>query len=104
MTDHAILRKSGLKVSTPRSPWKIRDKVNCVNTAVLDGEGTRRLKIHPTCRETIKSLRTLVYDANGLPNKKLGVDHMFDALGYLCLQKFNLNKHGKLGTTDFRVW
>ena len=104
LTDHAILRKAGLKVSTPRSPWKIRDKVNCINTAVLDGEGTRRLKIHPTCRETIKSLRTLVYDANGLPNKKLGVDHMFDALGYLCLQKFNLNKHGKLGATTYRVW
>jgi len=104
LTDHAILRKAGLRVSTPKSPWKIRDKVNCVNTAILDSTGARRLKIHPSCRETIKSLRTLVYDQSGLPNKKLGVDHMFDALGYLCLMKFNLNKHGKLGTTDFRVW
>ena len=104
LTDHAILRKAGLRVSTPKSPWKIRDKVNCVNTAILDSTGERRLKIHPTCRETIKSLRTLVYDATGLPNKKLGVDHMFDALGYLCLQKFNLNRHGKLGATTYRVW
>ena len=104
LTDHAILRKAGLKVSTPRSPWKIRDKVNCVNTAIYDGNGERRLKISPTCRETIKSLRTLVYDDSGLPNKKLGVDHMFDALGYLCLMKFNLAKHGKLGKTDIRVW
>ena len=104
LTDHAILRKAGLKVSTPRSPWKIRDKVNCVNTAIYDGNEERRLKISPDCRETIKSLRTLVYDQNGLPNKKLGVDHMFDALGYLCLQKFNLAKHGKLGKTDIRVW
>ena len=104
LTDHAILRKSGLKVSTPRSPWKIRDKVNCVNTAILDSAGTRRIKIHPRCRETIKSLRTLVYDANGLPNKKLGVDHCFDALGYLCLMKFNLAKHGKLGQTTYRVY
>ena len=104
LTDHAILRKSGLKVSTPRSPWKIRDKVNCVNTAILDSTGARRLKIHPRCRETIKSLRTLVYDDNGLPNKKLGVDHCFDALGYLCLMKFNLAKHGKLGQTTYRVY
>ena len=104
LTDHAILRKAGLKVSTPRSPWKIRDKVNCVNTAILDEAGTRRLKIHPKCRETIKSLRTLVYDDNGLPNKKLGVDHCFDALGYLCLMKFNLAKHGKLGQTTYRVY
>ena len=41
LTDHAILRKGGLKVSTPRSPWKIRDKVNCVNTVILDEAGTR---------------------------------------------------------------
>ena len=104
LTDHAILRKSGHRVSTPRSPWKIRDKVNCVNTAILDGTGTRRLKIHPRCKETIKSLRTLVYDDNGLPNKKLGVDHMFDALGYLCLQKFNLNKGIKIGQSNFKLY
>ena len=104
LTDHAILRKSGLKVSTPRSPWKIRDKVNCVNTAILDGTGTRRLLIHPKCRETIKSLRTLVYDDNGLPNKKLGVDHCFDALGYLCLMKFNLNKGIKIGQSNFKLY
>jgi hypothetical protein len=104
LTDHAILRKSGHRVSTPRSPWKIRDKVNCVNTAILDGAGARRLKIHPRCKETIKSLRTLVYDDNGLPNKKLGVDHMFDALGYLCLMKFNLNKGIKIGQSNFKLY
>ncbi len=104
LTDHAILRKCGLKVSTPKSPWKIRDKVNCVNTAILDGTGARRLFIHPRCKETIKSLRTLVYDDNGLPNKKLGVDHMFDALGYLCLMKFNLNKGIKIGQSNFKLY
>jgi hypothetical protein len=104
LTDHAILRKSGHRVSTPKSPWKIRDKVNCVNTAILDGAGARRLKIHPRCKETIKSLRTLVYDDNGLPNKKLGVDHMFDALGYLCLMKFNLNKGIKIGQSNFKLY
>jgi len=104
LTDHAILRKGGIKVSSPRSPWKVRDKVNCVNTAVLDSKDVRRLKIHPRCKETIKSLRTLTYDANGLPNKKLGVDHLFDALGYLCLMKFNLNKSTQSGGTSYRVW
>ena len=104
LTDHAILRKGGIKVSSPRSPWKVRDKVNCVNTAVLDSNDVRRLKIHPRCKETIKSLRTLTYDANGMPNKKLGVDHLFDALGYLCLMKFNLNKSTQSGGTSYRVW
>jgi hypothetical protein len=104
-TDHNILRKSGFTVSSPRNPWKIRDKITCVNTALLDATGTRRLFIHPRCKELIKSLRTLTYSpGTGLPNKNLGVDHAFDALGYLCLQTFNLAKPESLGKTSYRVW
>ena len=104
-TDHNILRKSGFTVSSPRNPWKIRDKITCVNTALLDASGTRRLFIHPKCKELIKSLRTLTYaPGTGLPNKNLGVDHAFDALGYLCLQTFNLAKPENLGKTSYRVW
>jgi hypothetical protein len=104
-TDHAILRKAGLTVSTPRAPWKIRDKITCVNMGLLDATGTRRIRIHPRCVELIKSLRTLTYTANtNMPNKNLGVDHSFDALGYMCLQVFNLAKPENMGSTDFRVW
>jgi len=104
-TDHAILRKAGLTVSTPKAPWKIRDKITCVNMGLLDATGTRRIKIHPRCVELIKSLRTLTYTANtNMPNKNLGVDHSFDALGYMCLQVFNLAKPENIGSTDFRVW
>jgi hypothetical protein len=104
-TDHSILRKAGLTVSTPRSPWKIRDKITCVNMGLLDAAGTRRIKIHPRCVELIKSLRTLTYTPHtNMPNKNLGVDHSFDALGYMCLQVFNLAKPENMGSTDFRVW
>jgi len=104
-TDHSILRKSGFTVSSPRAPWKIRDKINAVNMGLLDATGRRRIFIHPRCKELIKSLRTLTYAPNtGLPNKNLGVDHAFDALGYLCLQSFNLAKPESLGATNYRVW
>ena len=104
-TDHSILRKSGFNVSTPRSPWKIRDKVTAVNTALLDASGARRCKIHPRCRELIKALRTLTYaPRTSLPNKNLGVDHAFDAFGYLCLQTFNLAKPETIGKTSYRVY
>jgi hypothetical protein len=105
LTDHNILRRSGFKVSSPKSPWKVRDKINCVNSGLLDATGRRRIFIHPRCKELIKSLRTLTYEPNtGMPNKKLGVDHAFDALGYLCLQTFNLAKPETLTKTDYRVW
>jgi len=104
-TDHSILRKSGFNVSTPRSPWKIRDKITAVNTALLDASGARRCKIHPRCRELIKALRTLTYaPGTSLPNKNLGVDHAFDAFGYLCLQTFNLAKPEAIGKTSYRVY
>jgi len=104
-TDHAILRKAGFRVSTPKSPWKIRDKINCVNAGLMDATGARRIKIHPRCKELIKSLRTLVYEENtGLPNKKLGVDHSFDALGYACLMQFNLAKNVKIGQSNFKLY
>ena len=104
-TDHSILRRSGFTVSSPRSAWKIRDKITAVNTALLDATGTRRTLIHPKCKQLIKSLRTLTYTPNtGLPNKNLGVDHAFDAFGYLCLQQFNLAKPETLGQTSYRIY
>ena len=104
-TDHAILRRSGFNVSSPKAPWKIRDKITAVNTALLDASGSRRTFIHPRCKQLIKSLRTLTYAPNtGLPNKNLGVDHAFDAFGYLCLQQFNLAKPETLGQTGYRIY
>ena len=105
VTDHNILRRSGFTVMSPKSPWKIRDKITSVNTALLDANGERRTLIHPRCKELIKALRTLTYAPNtGLPNKNLGVDHAFDAFGYLCLQQFNLVKPETLGQTAFRIY
>ena len=105
VTDHNILRRSGFTVMSPKSPWKIRDKITAVNTALYDANGERRTFIHPRCKELIKALRTLTYAPNtGLPNKNLGVDHAFDAFGYLCLQQFNLAKPETLGQTSFRIY
>ena len=105
VTDHTILRKSGFSVSSPRAPWKIRDKITAVNTALLDATNTRRCLIHPRCKELIKALRTLTYTpGTSLPNKNLGVDHAFDAFGYLCLQQFNLARAGSMGKTNYRMY
>jgi len=105
VTDHAILRRSGFNVQTPRAPWKIRDKITAVNTALMDASGAQRTVIHPRCKHLIKSLRTLTYaPGTGLPNKNLGVDHAFDAFGYLVLQQFNLAKPETMGTTSYRLY
>ncbi len=55
VTDHTILRRSGFTVLSPKSPWKIRDKITAVNTALLDANGNQRTFIHPRCKEIDKS-------------------------------------------------
>ena len=104
-SDHQILRRAGISVYAPQAPWNIADKIRAVNAALRTVDGEIHTKIHPRCRELIKSFRTLGYaEGTRQPNKKLGVDHAFDAFGYLCLGKFNLAKGGSGEVTSHRIY
>lgn len=104
MSDHAILRRAGIKVFASRGWRTIRDKINAANAALMSADGIRHCYIHPRCKHLLKSLRTLGYSpGSDVPDKKSGVDHSFDAFSYLVLEKFNRNK-GQQGGTQFRIW
>lgn len=104
-TDHQILRRGGIRVHAPRAPWNIKDKVMAVNAALRTADGTVHTLIHPRCRELIKSFRTLGFKpGTSIPNKDLGVDHAYDAFGYLVLSRFNLAKPRVSGKTGLEVW
>jgi hypothetical protein len=104
-TDHSILRRAGIRVISPKSPWRIRDKVTAVNTALKDATGRRRTKINPRCTELIKSLKNLMYDEKtGLPDKTQGLDHFFDAFGYPCLMVFNLATPPAFESTGYQIY
>jgi hypothetical protein len=105
VTDHQILRRGGISVVAPKMPWTIRDKIMAVNAALRTADGEVHTVVHPRCRELIKSFRTLGYQAGtDVPNKKLGVDHAYDAFGYLVLSKHNLARPKSGQVTDFRVY
>jgi hypothetical protein len=104
-SDHQILRRAGINVHAPQGWWNTADKIRAVNAALRTADGEIHTKIHPRCRELIKSFRTLGYtEGTRMPNKKLGVDHPFDAFGYLCLGKFNLAKGGQGQVTSHRIY
>jgi len=104
VSDHAILRRAGIKVFASKGWHNTKDKINAVNAAFMTADGVRHCFVHPRCKHLLRSLRTLGYTpGSDMPNKKSGVDHSFDSLGYLCLEKFSLLK-GKQGGTSFRVW
>jgi hypothetical protein len=103
-SDHTILRRAGIKVFASKGWHNTKDKINAVNAAFMTADGVRHCFVHPRCKHLLRSLRTLGYTpGSDMPNKKSGLDHSFDSLGYLCLEKFNLNK-GRQGGTSFRVW
>lgn len=105
VSDHQILRKAGITVYAPECPYNTADKIRAVNAALRTADGEIHTRIHPRCRELIKSFRTLGYaEGTRIPNKKLGVDHAFDAFGYLCLGKFNLAKGESGIITTHRIY
>ena len=105
VSDHTILRKMGLRVVAPKAPWKVKDKVNALNSGFQTGDGERHIYIHPRCRKLIQSLRSWTYEeGKNVPDKKLGNDHFPDALGYLCLSRFNKSAGYGGKRSDLRVW
>jgi len=105
VSDHQILKKAGITVYAPEAPYNTADGIRAANAALRTADGEVHTKINPRCHELIKSFRTLGY-AKGtrMPNKKLGVDHSFDAFKYLCLGKFNLAKGESGVITNHRVY
>lgn len=65
----------------------IVDRVNVVNSVIKNAVGQIRLKIHPQCKNIIKTLTRQTYK-NGKPDKDTGLDHAGDALGYLIYQLY----------------
>lgn len=78
----------------PRSNPPIRARVNAMNAALCDANGTRRLKINPRCTTLINDLQTVTWlpgakgehEANMYVGKKKELTHISDALGYAVVQ------------------
>lgn len=95
-TDMAKLRQAGFIVSAPRKNPLIRDSVNTVCAAILDGSGRRRLFVHPGCSVLLRSLEQQCFDDHGQPDKSNDLDHPIDALRYCVWQTRNF-AHAELG-------
>jgi hypothetical protein len=90
-TDFAILRAHGFTIRAPAAAPPVVDRTNEVNALCCAADARRRLFIDPKCRATIRSLMQLVYkDGKSVIDKTSGLDHFFDALGYLVHVEFPL--------------
>ena len=89
-TDLTIIERAGWLVYR-RSDYKLIDRINSVNAMLLNRHGSRRLLISAKCSNLIKALDGLMYkqDSKSL-DKRSGLDHITDALGYLIMGVFPL--------------
>jgi hypothetical protein len=85
-SDIQILRESGLKNQKfKRKHPPVADRVNSVNRILKDANGMVRLRVDPKARFLIKALEETIYKPGTRDvDKKLGVEHPADAIGY-CL-------------------
>jgi len=100
VTDHGILRKYGIKVVAPNSPWAVKDRLNATNWLIKNAEGERRMFVHPKCKNTIKGLRSVTFkegSSDFLVDKDPGLEHWCDGLGYLILSAMNQVQPWKVG-------
>jgi len=90
-TDFTILQAAGFRVVAPPSAPRVADRINEVNALFLNAKGERRLFIAKRCQKLIHCLEGLTYnEATMEPDKRLGLDHLLDALGYLIHSEFPL--------------
>lgn len=103
-TDFTILERAKFLVDASHSAPLIPDRVNAVQEMLRDAQGRRRLRVHPRARALLMSLAGLTYkEGTSIPDKKSGLDHMADALGYLVWQRFNLLATQRATVHRFRI-
>ena len=92
-SDHQILRSFGFKLEVNGNNPAIKDRINAVNSIILNSEGKRTLLVNINkCPRATEALEQQIYDAFGMPDKKSGLDHISDALGYFIVKRFAIKR------------
>lgn len=94
LSDIAILRKvkKGVVHANTTNPF-IKDRVASWNAQILNGYRDRRYYVNiKKCPNLVNALEQQVWDENGAPDKKSGLDHIVDAGGYCVNYLFGITK------------
>lgn len=92
-SDHSILRQHGLRVYVNNINPAIKDRLNAVNSLILNSQGQRRVFVNPMqCVHLVGALEQQVFDKNGMPDKSSGLDHILDSFGYFLAYRYPIVK------------
>jgi phage terminase large subunit len=99
-TDISILQNAGFEVRYRNRHPAVKDRINSLNSMLINTLKEKRLFIDPKCKKTIDSLRRHTYKENTMqPDKSTGFDHMFDSLTYAVEFLFPVTREVKPDNT-----
>ena len=83
-SDFEIIRAAGFNIEVGTINPEVRDRINAVNALILNHAGERRLSVNAEeAPSVVSTFERQVYGKDGKPDKKSGLDHMGDAVGYV---------------------
>ncbi|TDW20416.1 terminase family protein [Rhizobium azibense] len=96
-----ILRDAGFtRIKFKRKHPAVDDRINSVNRLLMDAEGTIRLRFDRKAQKTIEAMEQTIYKAGTRDvDKKAGVEHPADALGYFTDFEYPVRKINILGVS-----
>lgn len=99
-SDISIIKSFGFKVKAPSKNPFVKDRVISLNAKICSADGHRSYKVNTQmCPGITESLEQQVYDKNGAPDKKAGVDHHSDEVGYFVHYNWPVRKKSaKIGS------
>lgn len=100
-SDLMVFREKGIgHVYYRRKHPPVADRINSVNSMLMAANGRIRLRVDKRCKKVIESLEQTIYKPGTREvNKKLGNEHMADAVGYPVEFLFPVNKLALIGTS-----
>jgi hypothetical protein len=86
-SDHDILRMNGFNVKSPRSNPPVRERVNCVNKLIRDGNFSVE-----NCPNLVMDLEQNVWRGFDIDKRDPKQTHLTDSLGYMASYLFPIKK------------
>lgn len=89
ISDISLLEAAGFDIRSNKKNPFIKDRVMAANSAF---ESQTVMINCDKCQELTGNLEQLSYDANGVPDKSSGMDHLIDAATYFIAYEMPINK------------
>ena len=96
MTDISILQNEGFVVKARRHSIPVRDRINAVNSLLLNTKNEVRLFVDPKCKMLIKAMEKMSFkEGTNIPDLNNDYNHISDAIGYAIEYQYPVARDNK---------